>query len=482
MLSGVLLGVLNFVMVRGAAFVSRKRKPAKIAKYRRPLNINIGMIIFGIIFIYIIICVYIYFTSRHIIGYEVTTGSLSVSNVYTGIALRSEEPVMSPQSGYVNYFAREGEHVGVGNLVCTIDESGKIADLIETDDASIQLSSADLSQLKTDIVNFDHNFSPQSFDSVYDFKYQIKGTTLKLSNHNMLSNLNQITGEASGLVNLCRAGKSGVVVYSIDGYEALEPSSITKSILHKEEYEEKKLTANELVSNQDAIYKIITEEDWSVVIETEPERAEELLEDEYVKVKFLKNQITSWGKVSVLQNQDGTYVKLDFNNSMITFATDRFLDIEIMQEEEKGLKIPNSAIVEKEFYLIPKEYLIKGGNSSKSGFMRETYGEDGTVTTEFVETTLYSESDTDYYVDTSALRIGDYICKPDSTEKYPVSKVGTLVGVYNINKGYADFKEITVLYSNDEYSIVKSNTTYGLSVYDHIVLEAESIQVDDFIH
>lgn len=462
--------------------MAEKRKTAKITKYRRPLNINIGMIIFGIIFIYIIICVYIYFTSKHIIGYEVTTGSLSVSNVYTGIAIRTEETVTSTQSGYVNYFAREGEHVGVGNLVCTIDESGKIADLIDTDDNSVQLSSDDLSQIKADIVNFTHNFSAKDFASVYDFKYQVKGTTLKLSNHNMLNNLDQIQGESTGLVNLCTASKSGVVVYSIDGYESLDPSAVTKDILSQTEYEENKLIANELVSNGDPLYKLITEEDWSIVIEVQPDRAEELLAKEYVEVKFLKNQISSWGKVNVLQNEDGTYVKLDFNNSMLTFAADRFIDIEILEDEEEGLKIPNSAIVEKEFYLIPKDYIIKGGNSSSSGFMRETYGEDGSVTTEFIETTIYSESDTDYYVDTSTLRIGDYICMPDSTEKYPISKVGTLVGVYNINKGYADFKEITVLYSNDEYSIVKSNTTYGLSVYDHIVLEAESIQDDDFIH
>lgn len=462
--------------------MSGKRKPTKITKYRRPLNINIGMIIFGIIFIYILICVYMYFTSKHIIGYEVTTGSLSVSNVYTGIAIREEQTVSSNQSGYVNYFAREGEHVGVGNLVCTIDESGKIADMIETDDASIQLSEEDLAKIKNEIVNFDRNFSTKEFSLVYDFKYDLKGTALKLSNYNMLSNLEQIRGEAAGLVNLCNAPNSGVVVYSIDGYETLDASAVTKKVLDKGEYEKNKLAGNELVSSGDPLYKLVTDENWSIVIETTKERAEELSQKDYVKVKFLKNQITSWGKVNILQNEDGTYVKLDFNNSMITFAPDRFIDIEILEEEEEGLKIPNSAIVEKEFYLVPKEYIIKGGNSSKSGFMRETYSEDGSVTTEFIETTIYSESDTDYYVDTSTLRIGDYLCKPDSTEKYPVSKVGTLVGVYNINKGYADFKEITVLYSNEEYSIVKSNTTYGLSVYDHIVLEAESVNDNDFIH
>ena len=45
----------------------------------------------------------------------------------------------------------------------------------------------------------------------------------------------------------------------------------------------------------------------------------------------------------------------------------------------------------------------------------------------------------------TALRIGDTLIKPDSNETYTLSSLGTLVGVYNINKGYADFKLINVL-------------------------------------
>ena len=57
-----------------------------------------------------------------------------------------------------------------------------------------------------------------------------------------------------------------------------------------------------------------------------------------------------------------------------------------------------------------------------------------------------------------------------------------LTGVYNMNKGYADFKQITVLAQNDEYSIVSSNTQYGLTVYDRIVLDATSVSNNDFIY
>ena len=58
---------------------------------------------------------------------------------------------------------------------------------------------------------------------------------------------------------------------------------------------------------------------------------------------------------------------------MVTFCTDRFLDVELITEEEEGLKIPNSSIVQKEFFLVPEDYVVQGGNSSSFGVMKETY-------------------------------------------------------------------------------------------------------------
>ena len=158
------------------------------------------------------------------------------------------------------------------------------------------------------------------------------------------------------------------------------------------------------------------------------------------------------------------------------------VDIELILEDENGLKIPNSSIVEKEFFIVPKAYVTKGGNSGANGVLRETYTEEGEATTEFVEATIYNETDEEYYLDNASLQIGEYIVMPESTEKYALSKRGSLIGVYNINKGYADFKQINILYNNDEYSIVESNTAYGLNVYDYIVLDATTVSEDELIH
>lgn len=461
----------------------------KVTKYRRPINLNIGMLIFATIFIYVMICVVMYFRTEHIVGYSVQEGSLTSNSIYKGIALRTEEIVTSSDAGYVNYFAREGERVAARDLVYTVDETGRLSDYIRTNESGENsLSDADLSELKTEITSFTSRFDRTEFADVYNFKYSMEGTALKLSNYNVLANadaLNDASGTA--LINYRNADKSGIVTYSIDGYEDLKLEDMTAEYFDQKNYEKKHLLNNELIASGDPVYKLSTSEDWSVVIMLEgddaEELAEELLEKEYVEVRFLKNQYTSWGEVATYTNEEGDiFVSLTFTNSMITFCTDRFIDIELLLEDETGLKIPNSAIVQKEFFIVPKEYVTKGGNSGNTGVLLETYDENGNATTQFIETTIYDETDTEYYLDDTVLRADNNIVKPDSTQKHKISKTGSLIGVYNINKGYADFKQVSILYQNDEYSIVKSNTVYGLNVYDYIVLDASTVTDNEFIY
>ena len=66
--------------------------------------------------------------------------------------------------------------------------------------------------------------------------------------------------------------------------------------------------------------------------------------------------------------------------------------------------------------------------------------------------------------------------------KYTIgSDIGSLKGVYNINKGYAVFKQINILSENDEYAIVETKTRYGLSLYDHIALDGSKIKEDQAV-
>jgi len=456
----------------------------KITKYRRPLNLNIGMIIFAVIFVYIVICVFMYFTSRHIIWYEVTAGTLSTNNIYKAVALRDETVVLATDAGYANYFAREGSKVAVGDLVYAVDETGKLSDYIAADSVGENtLSDADLNDLKTEIVSFAHSFDSASFSSVYDFKYDLEGTVLKMANISMYEHMETLNQSSlGGMVSLCSAGKTGYVVYSTDGYEGLTPEQITPEMFDQSKYEKSRVNNNDLIEKNATVGKLVTDENWSLIIPVEKDRSAVLEEEEYVKVKFVKTQETSWGQVTIHHLADGDYAQLTFNNSCVAFCTDRYVDIELILDEVKGLKIPQSAIVDKEFYIIPAEYMTKGGPNGNYGVLKEKADENGNLVSSFIETTVYSSDDKEFYIDSIDIKVGDYICKPDSPDKMAVSRSGKLTGVYNMNKGYADFKQITKLDENEEYAIVSSNTKYGLTVYDRIVLDASSVKNYDFTY
>ncbi len=466
----------------------RRTEKSNITQYRRPINLNIGILIFFAVFVYVAVFVIMSLQTEKIVPYEVREGSLSVNYTYRALALREEQIVTSDKTGYINYFAREGERVAPGNLVYTVDETGELKEYLESvnmDNSS--LSDDELTEIRSDIVNFVHHFDERKFSDVYDFKYTMKGTVMKLANSHLSESIYSINNDNfSGSVNYCNAINTGIVTYYIDDFEEVTPKDVTMDMFDESQSRKTQLIDNNLITAGDTVYKLSKNENWSLLLPIEENMAQDFLDAEYIKVRFLKNQYESWGQVFIVTGADGkSYLQLLFNNSMITFVKDRYVDIELLMHDETGLKIPNTSIANREFFLIPEQFITIVGDDSDTGvIMREAYKEDGTITTTYTELALYNydKETKEYYIDVGSLNIGENILMPDSQEKYTVSRKASLIGVYYMNKGYADFRQIQILYQNDEYAIVKSNTKYGLNVYDYIVLNAETVNDEQFIY
>ncbi|MBQ9333873.1 MAG: hypothetical protein IJS12_06015 [Lachnospiraceae bacterium] len=451
-----------------------------IVKYRRPRGINVGILVFVFILIELIVAISGYLNTKHISPYEVRRGSLYKNSLYTGIALRDEEVVTAADSGYINYYVREGQHVAVGDLIYTIDETGRLSESAADTTENNSLTDSDLARIRTDISGFSASFSEKYFSEVYSFKNSLYSKAVELTNYDILNSLSGITDINSSLVHYRYAPKAGVVTYTYDGFEEKKLEDITAEDFDQAEYSYTQMVANNLVAGGDTIYKLCTNEDWMIVIQTDPDTAALLSEMEYVEVRFSRNQYTSWAAVSQYVDSEGNYyIGLTFTNSMITFAMDRFINIELLMDNSSGLKIPNSSIATKDFYVVPKDF-VTTGPSGKQGVMLDSVDDEGNSTVEFIETSIYSETEDEYFLDDLQLRNGDLIYKPNpnegyTDETYTIRLTDSLQGVYNINKGYAEFKEVNILYSNDDYSIVKPNTTYGLNEYDYIVLDSSTV-------
>ena len=101
--------------------------------YQRKRSFNIGVILFGVIFIYLVITVLAYITGRRVSVYEVREGSILKDTAYTGIVLREEVVVTSDTEGYVNYFAMESTKVGKKTNIYSLS-----TDKLELDNQGIE--------------------------------------------------------------------------------------------------------------------------------------------------------------------------------------------------------------------------------------------------------------------------------------------------------------------------------------------------------
>lgn len=466
--------------------MAKKKKNNKIVRYRHPLNINVGMIIFAIIFVYMAFSVYTYMKKDKVQFYEVAEGNIVTDTQYTGLILRDESVQKTDRAGYINYYIREGKRAAVGTRIYSIDETGSMAQFMEENpETNASLTDANLSDIKRQLNAFSMNYDDRNFGEIYDLQYTLEAAVLEYVNFNALGNLDALMEQTGVTFQQVKAPVSGVVSYSIDGYEEFDLSQLSAGSFDRSGYAKAITKAGQLIEQSAPVYKLVTSDEWSIVFPLGEEDVAKYSGRDRLKVSFPSNDLEAEGSFSLITGSDGkSYGKLDFNQYMVQFVTDRFVTFEVDAERADGLKIPVTSVTTKNFYLVPLEYLTQGGDSSTSGFMKEIYSENGTFA-EFVPTTIYYSTDEYYYIDmseNSPLKAGDYLIRPDSQERYQLGSSASLQGVYNINKGYAVFKQIEILKSNDEYYTIRKGTSYGLSVYDHIVLDASTVYEGELIY
>lgn len=455
---------------------------SNVLPYKRSVDLNIGMIIFLVILVYVLYSVVRYATARHVVGYAVRTGSISENSIYEGLALRTEEVVTSEFAGNINYYSKEGTRLAAGELAYTIDETGEISSTISEETSTGNLfTSDDYSDIQSEIEAFTEVFKSDEFSSVYSFKESLNTSIQKITNGSILADLESIGESAS--IHYCTTPNTGYIIYATDGYESKTFETVTASDFDSTNYTQTEIANNSMLSVGDAAYRLEEAEDWSIVIPLDSqETADQLSDLGVVKVRFLKNQYESWATITTRSDSDGNwYANLAFTNSMVTFCTDRFIDIELLTETTNGLKIPKTALVDDEFYIVPADYVTEG-SSGQSSVLREIYDENGEKSTQTVTVTVYNEEDGNVWLDQDSLRSGDILVRLDSTATTTVAQTGQLTGVYNINEGYADFRQVSVIAENDEYAIVEPDSMYGLREYDYIVLDATTMSPNEFLY
>ncbi len=459
-----------------------------VLPYRRRLRINIGIVVFAFVLVYFLIYLFQYLTQTHVSIYEVESGQIMVTTDYTGLILRSEEVTYSDQTGKINYYSKEGEKAGYGDLICSIDTEGSIsAEITAAGLDGSSLTKSDLINVQEMITDFSGNFSGDQFYTVYSFGQNLNSEVQENLYLTALDNMGNL--EDSQTFFMVTAARDGVLAFYTDGYENVTPETFSADMYQAADYIKTNLSGNTSVSSGQALYKMITDEDWYMLVPLDQEQAAiyqsqmKKNEDSFlIRVTFKKDDAQTYATAQLTTYGDQDFLLLSFNSSMIRYVSERYLEVELGSGDNTGLKIPNSAITQKEFLVVPAEYITSDSETSGEGVVKIVTDKQGDQYEEFVSPDMYyiDEETGDYCIVSDDLSIGDTLMDVDSGIRYIVNETVEHDGVYNLNKGYAVFKLIEPITSNEDYTIVQTGTSYGLTLYDRIALDGSSISEGEF--
>lgn len=448
---------------------------------------NIGTIIFAIIFFYIIIRILISLQKESLSIYEVQNSYIDTNISATALIVRQEELVNATSSGYVSYYVRDGEKIGKNKTVYTIDETGSIYEKIkDTDSDAFELTNDGLSEIRTRISNFENYFNYASFSDVYNFHYDIENAVLELTNEAMIEQLTSLDDSSTDISTYKKVTTtdSGIITYYKDGYENFDIHNFKASDINKSNYKKATLKTGEIINSGDPVYKLITSENWYLIAELSDKQVKELSDQDTVTVNIHNSSKNITCNFELTKQNNKNFIIISLNQQMVNYINDRFIDIVIIQDQNNGLKIPNTSITKKSVYKIPIDYLSQGSDSTSNNLLNiKVLDDKGEVTLKQVSPDIYKTDDEYCYVDPNDFDQNDVLVNTQNNDTLALNTAekAELQGVFCVNQGIATFRNIDVLYQDDEYTIVKPEVPYSIAWYDRIILDQSLVKENQII-
>lgn len=438
---------------------------------------HIGAAVFLLVFIYLCINLYIYSNKEQVAIYEVQAVDLSYDTSFRGICVRDEKVVRADRSGYINYYIRNGAKAAKSSIVYSVDSGRNVYSELNNNFADLIFNTEEIREIKNMINTGMRNYDGSDLTWIDGFEGELTDSVYDYVNENLIRNMEVISAEddSGSAFYKFRTDESGVISFKSDNFAGITSDDVVPSDFEEDAYKPVNLKLNGLVSEGDEVYRICRSEEWSVIAKVNEDFYKSMLEEENKEAVIYINSSSKpvRGALNLFERGKEYFAEVKLNERMPEYIDERFVSVEFVNDSVNGLKIPVTSITQKEYYIIPLDAFTHDENNEGDVLKREVYdSETGQMRYDDVYVPKFFSDGYYAYVDTSLFGDGDYVCNTDTGERYRISAVNELDGVYNVNKGYYIFVRIEKLRSNSEYTIVKRNTTDGLKLYDHIALNA----------
>ncbi len=453
----------------------------RIVQLNKEIKANAATIVIAAVLLYVVISVITSLGKKSVTIYQVSKGDISNDITLEGLAIRNEVVVNTTNSGYICYYITDGEKVKKDSTVCTIDQTGELSNSVKnTDDSQAMLSQSDYTSIRNLLSSYKSTYSDVTFYNAYSFETNANNKIFELMNEIMMQ---QASTVKSGVATV-NAPDSGLVTYYIDGYENYEISDAIKaSDFDKAGYDKKAMKSGDMAEAGAAVVKIIPSEEWNIVAPITDDQLTDIEGNTYVTFRINNSNFKITMPYTIIQGADGKYINIAIDKYMSNYLSQRFVSVEIVQSDDSGLKIPESAIVEKNVYKIPLSYLSAGSNQTIENRINiQRKDEKGNETIQQMKPRIYKTDEKYAYIDPDGIEDSDILLDISSNETIAASllEYETLTGVYFANQGIAEFRQVSVIKTIDEFVLINGGDE--LKAYDHIVLNASEVSENQVIY
>ena len=455
------------------------KKTTKISDYRRKGDFNVGVIIFVIIFIYILATIISYATRTRIPTFEVRQGRILTDHSYVGIAIREEQVVSVEARGYVYYFHDHLSKIPLGADIIALSPVFIPLEETNLDDNPWTISvitNENHEPFIYHIRNFMEEMDLQRFSTVQTFRDELTLSFHGTDAQVRTARLDGMIARNQADIQIFPSPSDGILVMGLDGMEGLTKNEISRETFLRNDIETTLFTDQMFLNHGQPAYKLVTNENWYIVIQVEEEVALLLGQLEWARVRFLRDDVLAWTNPQVFTNGEDQFVALSLNHSMIRYAEERFIPIELILEDQSGLMIPRTAVVEQEFFRVPHSFVVPRYTSHGILWLNEEGEEIFTVTR------IYNSTpEGDIYINPNEVPYGTVLLSPETGERLTLSATETLQGVFNVNHGYAIFRRVNIIAENEDYYVIEEGNAFSLSNFDFIALIGDSIEDGEIV-
>ena len=378
---------------------------------------GIGTFLFAAVFCYLLISMIAYMSKNHIAPYEVSEGTIVEDSVYTGVIVRQETSVESPRSGYLNYYLDDKSKSGRDQHVCAISGKDLKNRLTGKDKTGEKLSSAQESVMLSGIQNYLTTVTRHDYSKLHELHEEIESNSGITSADYAAEQIEQFVEEGSD-IDYVDAPADGLVVYMTDSLDGLTQDKISEDTFDQKSYSENGLRQSSKVKKGEPVFKIITDENWAVIFPVKKEIEEKIKNKKMIETRIGNSPHSIWGKCKIIERDGKKYGRLTYASDMLMYASQRFVSVELILQNDTGLKLPRSSVAEKAVYEIPEEFVITDPDTQRTGVQK--VGEDGSR--RFAAFDVFYRQDGYVYAKMSVFDKGQIIGKDNDDKTYQIGK------------------------------------------------------------